>query len=116
MPASCRSGNCGMQFRHNSQRDMHEKMIHRGMFEQAADKMVKTIMQRSQPSDLKKKVFYVEGQGKVSYEEISRMDPQSEAYLHVQSTLVRFITDWLNNRPEHTVDDFFRIAQFSIVD
>lgn len=102
-----------MQFKNNSQRDMHEKMIHRDLFEKAVDKWVKSIVANARPSDVKKKVFGV-GSKRFSYEEIAAMAPDSEDYQQVRQILARFITDWLDNRPNHTVDDFFRIVRFSI--
>lgn len=104
-----------MQFKHSSQRNMHESMIHRGMFEKAADKWIKSVISNAQPSDLQKKVFGV-GSQRFSYDDISKMNTDSDEYRKVQDTLIRFITDWLDNRPNHTIDDFFRILRFSIID
>lgn len=102
-----------MQLRNDAQRDMHEKMLHRDLFEKAADRWVKAIVTNAQASDAKKKVFAL-GSRRLSYEEIAAMAPGSEDYQNVRHILARFITDWVDNHPKHTVEDFFRMLRFSI--
>lgn len=102
-----------MQFKSTQQRDLHEKLIHRDLFEQAAERMIDVILNKSNPIDLIRKVVYINEKAH-SYNDISKMDKNSEDYMKIRGTLMRFVKDWISQRPQHTVEDFFRIATFSI--
>ena len=110
---NCRADKCGMQFANEYLQKQHEGMFHKNLINETIEKILEKINLTNSTIDLQKKVFYTSVK-KLSYEDISKLNRDSEDFEYVKNVFKIIIEKWFADNPEKNISEFLRTLQFHI--
>lgn len=111
---NCRAPGCYMQLNSTFQLKQHEGLMHRTLISETVEKIILKIITTNSPVDLEKKTVYINGNRKVSYREVSKMNRESEEFKQVELIFANFIEKWFETHESNNVNDLLRIVKFNI--
>lgn len=113
MGTQCRLSECRMNFKSSSQRDYHEKLMHKNMYNSAAKRIFQTILKSNIEDTLIRKSIKI-GIKYFSYREIEKAGFESEEYLFLERIFSDMVKDYLKQNENKLIEDFFRESLFII--